>query len=179
MGDIHYMTAEEFKVEAKEVKQWEERLLIDLGTTKKGHHYYTKEDIRLIECIARLSKAGVTDEELKEMIPEMLSAKCKNIELRGTAVASDKITTNMSEVNMAVIMERALQNNNVLLEQGICDMVTESLKKEITYLLLAKDQVEEERFKRLDTLIRQQQINRKENGKKSMGFFCREKLGFV
>lgn len=198
MGDIHYMTAErEVEDISHKIIQWEERLDITIGKKDKKHHYYTKEDICLLECMEKLSHAGVGDSELKEMVPDLLKAKEQKIEVRGSAVAhgnellkQDKsplmegnngykqmltYTPEMARVDVAITMERALQNNNVILERGICDMVTESIKKEMTYLLLAKDQVEEERYKRLDTLIRQQQQLRKETGKKNLGWFSKER----
>lgn len=180
MGNIHYMSTEEEMGNIKEeMNHWEERLGVSLRHEELEGDTYLKEDLCLLECIIKLSNAGVCDDELKEMIPELLKAKEQKIEVRGVAVAETEITTNMTEVNMAIIMERVLQNNNVLLEQGICDVVTESIKKEMTYLLLAKDQVEEERYKRLDTLIRQQQLNRKESARKAMPWFSRERFGFT
>lgn len=202
MGDIHYMTVERGVEDiSRKFIQWEEKLDITIGKKDEKHHYYTKEDICLIECVEKLSHAGVSDQELKSMVPDLLKAKEHKIEVRGQAVARENelqevenlvpmnteninkdmvtYTREMSAVDMAVTMERVLQNNNIVLEQGICDVVTESIKKEMTYLLLAKDQVEEERYKRLDTLIRQQQLSRKESGKKNMGWFSKERFGFT
>lgn len=143
----------------------------------KIHRYYTKDDMRLLECAGRLLEVGVTLEEIKAVVPEMLKAREKSIEIRGEAVAEAEILP--EEVSIATIVERVIQNNNILLEQGITEMVTESLKKEVSYLLLAKDQVEEERFKKLDTLIRQQQTLRKDSSKRSIGLVCKDILGIA
>lgn len=143
----------------------------------KVHRYYTKDDMKLLECAGRLLEAGVSLEEIKAVVPSMLQAREKRIDIRGEAVAEEELFAD--EVNIAAIVERVIQNNNVLLEQGITEMVTESLKKEVSYLLLAKDQAEEERFKRLDTLIRQQQAFRKDSSKRTVTEQWKERLGFA
>ncbi|MFI3172679.1 MAG: helix-turn-helix domain-containing protein [Eubacteriales bacterium] len=70
-----------------------------------------------------------------------------------------------------------LKQNNAVLETEICEMVTKSLKKEMVYLLDAKDQLEDDRFRRLDSLIRQQQVQRKEAAKKGAPTLMRHVFG--
>ena len=55
-------------------------------------------------------------------------------------------------------LQQALLENNHVLQEAI----TQSVIKEMGYLLLAQEQQEEERYKKLDSLIRQQQLYRKE-----------------
>ena len=55
-------------------------------------------------------------------------------------------------------LQLALLENNQVLQEAI----TQSVIKEMGYLFLAQEQQEEERYKRLDSLIRQQQSYRKE-----------------
>ena len=55
-------------------------------------------------------------------------------------------------------LQLALLENNQVLQKAI----TQSVIKEMGYLFLAQEQQEEERYKRLDSLIRQQQSYRKE-----------------
>ena len=54
-------------------------------------------------------------------------------------------------------MKRMLENNN--------EVLTAMITKELSFLLDAKERQEEEQFKRLDQLIRQQQSFRKEAAK--------------
>lgn len=145
----------------------------------KIHRYYTKEDMKLLECAGKLLEAGITLDEIKSILPEILQIKEKKIKVQGEVVAEDvKLETKRDE-NIITTLDEILVSNNKRIEEGVTQMVTESLKKEISYLLLAKDQVEEERFKRLDTLIRQQQVFRKECGKRKVGIIMKEVLGFT
>lgn len=152
----------------------------------KIHRYYTKDDMRLLDCAGRLVEAGLSLEELKSIIPDLLKAKENRIEIRGEAVANEKkefekideigepkIT---EEMKLAAILERALQNNNVLLEQGISSLVSDSIRGEMSQILETKNQMEEERFMRLDGLIRQLQAQRKDSGKKGFGIYLKEML---
>lgn len=187
----------------------------------KIHRYYSKEDMKLLECAGKLLEAGISLEDIKGVLPEILQVKEKKIKVKGEVVAEEVEVTQenrhdtgldmkkISEVKDEVEeemsteettheaagripcdkveeagdiiekFEKLLISNNGRLEEGVTQMVTESLKKEISYLLLAKDQVEEERYKRLDTLIRHQQVFRKECGKRSVGGFMKEVLGFT
>ncbi len=164
----------------------------------KIHRYYTKEDMKLLECAGKLLEAGISLEEIKGILPEILQVKEKKIKVKGGVIAetTDEIQEKFSEQDseqdskgveldpeisndIVSALDQLLINNNQRLEEGVTQMVTESVKKEMSYLLLAKDQVEEERYKRLDTLIRQQQVFRKECGKRSMGGFVKDVLGFT
>lgn len=152
------------------------------------------EGQRIFDCIMGLHDAGLSMNDIQDMLPELLAAKEQKLQDSGdyqyntyehnylsNGYQDQEYNTMYQDtdpVYMAIVMERVLQNNNVLLEQGICDMVTESIKSELSHLFVARDQMEEERFKRLDTLIRQQQVYRKESGKRNSSFFMRELLGF-
>ncbi len=56
-------------------------------------------------------------------------------------------------------MKRMLENNN--------EVLLSMISKEMTFLLDAKERQEEEQFKKLDQLIRQQQSYRKESARQS------------
>ena len=47
----------------------------------------------------------------------------------------------------------------------------------MTGILDAKEQLEEERYRKLDTLIRQQQLYRKENAKQGIGSHLKHAFG--
>lgn len=144
----------------------------------KIHRYYTKEDMKLLECAGKLLEAGITLDEIKGVMPEILRVKEKKIKVKGEVIGGTE-QKGPDEENIITVLDELLVSNNKRLEEGVTQMVTDSLKKEISYLLLAKDQVEEERFKRLDTLIRQQQVFRKECGKRSVSGLMKEVLGFT
>lgn len=121
-------------------------------------------------------KQDVVQEKIQE---KKLEASLKKSKEKATLKTSDQKEINqkesyqkeINEKDIEYIIEKILKKNNIDLEQGICELVTESIKKEMTYLLDAKDQLEDDRYRRLDTLIRQQQVMRKEQSKKSIPIF--------
>lgn len=149
MGEVHYMISEAAKrvnMETHVLRHWEEELGLAIGRTEMGHRYYTEEDIRLFNCIKELKEQGMLLKELKDLIPDMLEARAKKKKLESQEKEP------LSELQQAL-----LENNQVLQ-----DVITQSVIKEMGYLFQAQEMQEEERYKRLDCLIRQQQTYRKE-----------------
>ncbi len=163
MGELHYMISEAAKcvgVESHVLRYWEEELELPIERTEMGHRYYTKENIDLFQCISRLKDEGVTLKELKALCPEILKTK-RQLKAKRTG---EQYTGKEDSKNESVekTLQKVLLNNNSILKEEICKIVTQSMKSEISYLLDAKDKLEEDRYKKLDTLIRQQQNHRKE-----------------
>ncbi len=145
MGEVHYMISEAAKrvnMEAHVLRHWEEELGLEIGRTEMGHRYYTEEDIRLFRCIKELKEQGILLKELKELIPDMMRARAKKQEKKKP----------LSELQMALL------ENNILLQE----MITDTIAKEMEQCFRAQDAQEEERYKKIDCLIRQQQNYRKE-----------------
>ena len=157
MGDVHYMISEAAKqvsVETHVLRYWEEELMLDIGRTEMGHRYYTKDDIQLFRCIKELKEQGLLLKDLKNIIPEMLHTK-KELQLR-KATAKEQTPDDETLVIQAALRKVLLENNEVL---------SQSVLQGMDFLLQAKERQEEERYKKLDMLIRQQQGHRKEIGK--------------
>ena len=149
MGEVRYMISEASKrvnVETHVLRHWEEELGLKIGRTEMGHRYYTEEDVRLFNCIKELKEQGMLLKELKDLIPDMLRAKTRANERK---INKEK---HISELQLAL-----LENNQILQEA-----ITQSVIREMGYLFQAQDLQEEERYKKLDYLIRQQQSYRKE-----------------
>ena len=149
MGEVHYMISEAAKrvnMETHVLRHWEEELGLAIGRTEMGHRYYTEEDIRLFNCIKELKEQGMLLKELKDLIPDMLEARAKKKKMESQA-----------EKPLSELQQALLENNQVLQEA-----ITQSVIKEMGYLFQAQEMQEEERYKRLDSLIRQQQTYRKE-----------------
>ena len=153
MGDVRYMISEASKrvnVETHVLRHWEEELGLEIGRTEMGHRYYTEEDVRLFTCIKELKEQGMLLKELKELIPDMLKTRAKLNAKRKERIAEEE--KQLTELQLAL-----LENNQILKEA-----ITQSVIKEMGYLFQAQDLQEEERYKKLDYLIRQQQSYRKE-----------------
>ena len=145
MGEVHYIISEAAKrvnMETHVLRHWEEELGLSIGRTEMGHRYYTEEDIRLFNCIKELKEQGMTLKELKDLIPDMIRTRTQLLQKKKP----------LTDIQLAL-----LENNKILQKE-----ITEKIIKEMGYLFQAQDMQEEERYKRLDTMIRQQQAYRKE-----------------
>ncbi len=176
MGEVHYMISEAAKrvsVESHVLRYWEEELELTIGRTEMGHRYYTEENIQLFNCIKELKEQGMLLRDLKNLIPDMLQAK-QALRLKKLEKAVNTPETSIAEETVAVIekIEKQLQNtdlqeallaNNKLLEEAISLAVSKAVIAEMEILLHSKELLEEERYRKLDSLIRQQQTFRKES----------------
>ena len=160
MGEVHFMISEAAKrvnVETHVLRYWEEELELVIGRTEMGHRYYTEDDVRLFNCIKELKEQGMQLKELKELIPDMLQARAKRKAQKTTPFAEE---TNPDKQELSEIQLALLENNKVLQ-----DCITQAVIKEVGFLFQANERQEEDRYKKLDTLIRQQQSYRKESAR--------------
>lgn len=195
MGEVHYMISEAARrvnVEAHVLRYWEEELELPIERTELGHRYYTEENIQLFHCIKNLKEQGMLLKELKEVIPDLLKTKAKvkkqelvkavpevvnkqEIEKEDTKEVQDKLFK--AQEIFQSFMKAALEENNQVLEKAVGDYVSEKVIKEIDYLMQAKERQEEERYQKLDHLIRQQQTLRKESARFGNGKKLKKMLG--
>lgn len=155
MGEVHYMISEASKrvgVESHVLRHWEEELELPIERTEMGHRYYTEENLKFFQCIKKLKEEGVLLKEIKDHMPEIQLARTKKVVEAKKNQEHEVKLDQMRELVGQVLKEVVVSNNEVL-------------KKEIGFLLDAKDQLEEERYRRLDAHLRQQQISRKEAAK--------------
>ena len=164
MGEVHYMISEAAKrvnVETHVLRYWEEELELSIGRTEMGHRYYTEDDVQLFNCIKELKEQGILLKELKNLIPDILRAKNK---VRAQKERAQEVHIS-SEDQVLTPLQKALLENNKLLEDSISQAVSKAVITEMDFLLQAKERQEEERYKKLDNLIRQQQAFRKETAR--------------
>lgn len=184
MGEVRFMISEAAKqvdVETHVLRYWEEELGLTIGRTEMGHRYYTKDDIQLFRCIKKLKDEGMLLRDLKPLIPEL---KATRLKLKGspqeqehTAVPALPEGTSQAECGDVVIpvkdleqlrglfgelFREVLAENNGELKKDISSTVTTDVIHEMDFLLQAKERQQEEHFRKLDTLIRQQQTTRRE-----------------
>lgn len=184
MGEVRFMISEAAKqvhVEAHVLRYWEDELDLKIGRTEMGHRYYTEDDIQLFRCIQRLKDEGVMLKDLKPMIHELTIAKEKLIEPKETAKLPANVTstdipkkevdsadvipiTQLEQVRNLIgdVLTEVVTENNKTLETNISKKVTQDVLREVDFLFQANERQEEEHYRKLDTLIRQQQTIRKE-----------------
>ena len=74
-------------------------------------------------------------------------------------------------------LRKILLENNQILEGSLGKSVSEKVTKEMDFLLQAKERLEEDRYRKLDHLLRQQQALRKEASKSAAGHYLRKLFG--
>ena len=182
MGEVHYMISEAAKrvnVETHVLRYWEEELSLSIGRTEMGHRYYTEDDIQLFCCIKELKEQGIQLKELKGLIPDMLRTRDK-LKLQKEPKEDPTVSNSVSEEQLDMasnaslekiqlqieeIFQHAMLENNKILEESVSQSISQALIKEMNYLFQAQDRQEEDRYKKLDHLIRQQQTYRKESAR--------------
>jgi len=182
MGEVHYMISEAAKrvnVETHVLRYWEEELSLSIGRTEMGHRYYTEDDIQLFCCIKELKEQGIQLKELKGLIPDMLRTRDK---LKLQKEPKEELTVSNSTVEeqpdmpsneslekiqsqIEEVFQNAMLENNKILEESVSQAISQTILKEMNYLFQAQDRQEEDRYKKLDHLIRQQQTYRKESSR--------------
>lgn len=182
MGEVHYMISEAAKrvnVETHVLRYWEEELSLSIGRTEMGHRYYTEDDIQLFCCIKELKEQGIQLKELKGLIPDMLRTRDK-LKLQKEPKEDPTVSNSVSEEQLDMasnaslekiqlqieeIFQHAMLENNKILEESVSQSISQAIIKEMNYLFQAQDRQEENRYKKLDHLIRQQQTYRKESAR--------------
>lgn len=188
MGEVHYMISEAAKrvgVEAHVLRYWEEELDLPIGRTEMGHRYYTEDDIRLFHCIKDLKEQSMQLRELKTVIPELKKAREQKkkklaemeerensrmsqtegqlVKAQPEVVDTDKFLQVQSFIGEA--LQKVIVENNTKLAQEVSHTVSKNVLGEMETLFHLKEQKEEEHYRKLDSLIRQQQQIRRESVK--------------
>ena len=152
-----------------------------------GHRHYTEEDIQLFSCIKELKEQGLLLKEIKQLLPDMLRTKAL---LKARKSDAPKAAASINEVAdpqdpalsvyqplLEESLRKILLENNQILEGSLGKSVSEKVTKEMDFLLQAKERLEEDRYRKLDHLLRQQQALRKEASKSAAGHYLRKLFG--
>ena len=177
--------ARQVGVEAHVLRSWEEELDIKIGRTELGHRYYTDKTIFVMKKVRELREKGFQLKAIKVLIPEIQrkaedtkeeedsekkdektpvntetekSAEEPQVVNQHTLISVSDNLDNLEKFEDIVgnIVKRALQENNVELENRIADTVL----KEMDVLMRIQEKKEEERYRNLDETIRAVQQNR-------------------
>lgn len=177
--------AKQVEVESHVLRYWEEELGLTIGRTEMGHRYYTRDDIQLFCCIKKLKDEGMLLKDLKPLIPELQATRLK---MKGTkenspaesqppqsSAAKETLPAGSSEVVIPIrqldqvrsllgeVLTEVVTENNKILKKDISEAVTADVINEMDRLMQSKERQQEEHFRKLDCLIRQQQATRKES----------------
>lgn len=148
-------------VEAHVLRYWEDELEIPIGRTELGHRYYTRENIEIFQNVKKLKEEGLQLKAIKAVL-QSTNYRLEE-EKQQEQVAAEQTSLAVMQNNaeklrqfkelVEEIVEKVVKDNNEELQQRI----EESMAKETDYLLHMQEKREEERFRRLDEIIRAHQ----------------------
>lgn len=180
-------------VEPHVLRYWEEELNIEIPRNEMGHRYYTDYHISLFKTIKELKDKGYLLKAIKMALPEINDSSSNTIThsldiitdtntiedakpIKLHSEPADKLLQFESIIEN--IVTKALSNNNDVLNNNISSSVTTSVIKEMDYLLRIKEELAEERYKKLDETIRgiqQNKTRKKGKDKSEKGIFFKRK----
>lgn len=161
MGEKRYIISDASKmlnIESHVLRYWEEELEITIPRNEMGHRYYTENHINLLKNVRDLKKQGYGLRAIKMMISDPK-------DLPETTVTNNKMEQFQSIMDKVVL--KALKESTTELGKELSENVSENVLKGMNYLMRVQDEKEEERYKKLDEVMRSRQhMSRKERRKK-------------
>lgn len=213
MSEARYIisdAAKKVSVEPHVLRYWEEELDLKIPRNEMGHRYYRERDIEMLKMVKLLKDKGYQlraikmevealeqemeaipnpkpEERETEKKPSTPSYELTNHHETGTIETTDadrEERMRQFRMIMTDIIGQAIRENNQDLSMTVTNNVSETVIKEMDYLVREKEEREEARYQRLDELIREIQKNRAEAAatqletaraeKKKKGFFRRK-----
>lgn len=180
MNEVRYIisdAAKKVSVEPHVLRYWEEELDLKIPRNEMGHRYYREKDIEMLKLVKQLKDKGFQLKAIKmevEALENPPSFSVANYEAEETApIEIEEETQVKTDVDredrmaqfrmiMSDIIGQALRENNHDLSSSVTSTVSETLVKEMDYLVREKEEKEEARYQRLDELIREIQRTRAE-----------------
>ena len=176
MEKVRYMisdAADMVHVETHVLRYWEEELELTIPRNEMGHRYYTRENIQEFQKIKDLKDQGyqlkairmilhngeiedptiLLNQEIGSQAKELINAVQKNQTPISLQITAEDRMSQFREL-MSDIVGQAINQNNEALSQTIGKDVQELVLKEMNFLMREQDEIQEERFRRLDEAIK-------------------------
>ena len=179
MGEKRYIISDASKmlgVESHVLRYWEEELNVSIPRNEMGHRYYTENHINLLKNVRDLKDQGYSLRTIKMMLTDpdrqdgnkgmvMTPAMQQNRRLEVSEPSGSKMEQ-FQEI-MDKVVAKAMKQQTAQLGKEVSGHVSETVLKEMNYLMRIQDEKEEERYKKLDEVMRsRQQMSRRERKKK-------------
>lgn len=191
MGERRYIISDASKMidaESHVLRYWEEELEIEIPRNELGHRYYTDYHINLLKSVKELKEQGFQLKAIKMLLPEITSGEGMSVD--SIAIMKEELNNRIENLPktpeaetenrnskmeqfqfiISTIVAKAMKENNPVFSKEVSDRVTENVIKEIDYLVKIQEEKEEERFKKMDELIRNYQNGLKETAYTSEKF---------
>lgn len=184
MEKVRYMisdAADMVHVETHVLRYWEEELELTIPRNEMGHRYYTRENIQEFQKIKDLKDQGYQLKAIRMILhngeiedptillnqemqtpqnpllgsqaKELINSVQKNVTPISVQITAEDRMCQFREL-MSEIVGQAIAHNNEELSQTIGKDVQELVLKEMNFLMREQDEIQEERFKRLDEAIK-------------------------
>ncbi len=184
MEKVRYMisdAADMVHVETHVLRYWEEELELTIPRNEMGHRYYTRENIQEFQKIKDLKDQGyqlkairmilhngeiedptiLLNQEMQTSPNPLMGSQAKEL-INSVQKTPKPISVQITAEDrmcqfrelMSEIVGQAIAQNNDELSQTIGRDVQELVLKEMNFLMREQDEIQEERFKRLDEAIK-------------------------
>ncbi|MGN0354987.1 MAG: helix-turn-helix domain-containing protein [Muricoprocola sp.] len=198
MAEEKFMISDAAKmvaVEAHVLRFWEEELELTIGRTEQGHRYYTRENLEVFQKIKELKEQGLQLKAIKVILKELEKKKNtqeeaekeetgkeeteKEAVLEEENAAEEEETRQLKlvqknteklrqfELLVTDIVDKVVKENNEFLQSEI----ESAFSKEVDYMMHMQEKREEERYRKLDEVIRERQRNGKQVAAAKEGSF--------
>ena len=179
MGEKRYIISDASKmlgVESHVLRYWEEELNVSIPRNEMGHRYYTENHINLLKNVRDLKEQGYSLRTIKMMLtdPDKKEGSKEN-SLTPIMVQNSRLEisegpgTKMEQFQaiMDKVVAKAMKQQAADLGKEVSGCVSETVLKEMNYLMRMQDEKEEERYKKLDEAMRSKQhMSRRERRQK-------------
>lgn len=174
MQEVRYMisdAADKLQMEAHVLRYWEEELELDVPRNEMGHRYYTEEWLETFRQICLLKKQGYQLRAIKMLLHKKEhhdSDLFMEIEANGICMPVEMNQWEQFQMFLSAAVKDALAENTQELGQA----VGEEVEKKLQVLFHEQEERQEERFRRLDEILRTKQQDVKQ--KRSPGFLKKQ-----
>ena len=175
-------------VEPHVLRYWEEELDMRIKRNDMGLRYYEEQDIRILKKIKELKDRGIQLKAIHELVQKMydilengvpVETASKEVETDFTSELVNTVTQITEEPGedqerivdfklvqfqsmMTKIVGNSIKENIKPISQAVTAEATEQIAKQMDVIMKEQDERAEERYQRLDTVIREMQQTRRE-----------------
>ena len=172
-------------VEPHVLRYWEEELDMRIKRNDMGHRYYDEQDIRILK---KIKERGIQLKAIHELVQKMydilengvpVETASKEVETDFTSELVNTVTQITEEPGedqerivdfklvqfqsmMTKIVGNSIKENIKPISQAVTAEATEQIAKQMDVIMKEQDERAEERYQRLDTVIREMQQTRRE-----------------
>lgn len=148
--------ARELGLETYNLRTWEEEFGLVIPRNEKGYRCYGDKEVHTFKEIRDMKNEGLDTNQIKKK----LSGNIIPFPAESQVGMPDKMAQFQNV--MVKIMGQAIREQKEILGKEIGNQVSQKVSKEMDYQFRMREDAQEQRFKKLDEMIRIQQKTREE-----------------